>query len=114
MESKQKGEHIANILTQLFKTSPLPNELKTQKKRWKDGSLGEKAKIRIVEKYTDFKCKIMCYTDTQQETPEANTPQVLENEKEYKYKVISYIYDEGHTVENTSQQKEERDKEDLI
>lgn len=116
MDSNSTGEQIANVLNHLFKQKPLPNELKSQKKRWKDGILGEKAQIRIVEKYTCYRCKIMCYGNTNAEDTEVPD---IENNTTYKYKIISYVFDKPKKVEKiedptaTTEEKKE-DTEELI
>lgn len=48
------------ILSKIFTQSPLPNELKTPKQRWRQGRLGPGAIISIIEKYSDYKCSIIC------------------------------------------------------
>jgi len=51
---------IHQVLTELFKQSPLPNRLKSQKQRFDAGTLGLAAQIRIVEEYTDYRCTVVC------------------------------------------------------
>lgn len=113
MDSNSTGEQIANVLNELFKRKPLPNELKSQKKRWKDGILGEKAQIRIVEKYTNLRCQIMCYGNTHAEVP------VIEKNTTYRYKIISYVFDESKDIEKiessiVTTEENKDDTEELI
>ena len=46
---------IDEVLKEVFSQSPLPNRLKTPKKRFEAGELGVASKISIVENYTAYK-----------------------------------------------------------
>lgn len=63
MENQLKTDQfktIDQVLRELFKQSPIPNKLKTPKRKFEKGILGNGSKIRIVEDYTPFEVFIHC------------------------------------------------------
>ena len=51
---------IDKVLIKLFNQSPIPNNLKTPKRLFEKGKLGNASKIRIINEYTDHEVKMMC------------------------------------------------------
>ena len=49
---------ISEVLAEVFAISPLPNKLKSYKKRWKDGKLKSTAIISVIERYSDYEIVI--------------------------------------------------------
>lgn len=49
---------INQVLVEVFAISPLPNKLKSYKKRWKEGKLKSTAIISVIERYSDYEIVI--------------------------------------------------------
>ena len=59
---------LDEVLEEIFKVSPIPNNLKQPKKLFKEGKLGVKSKIRIIEQHSDYRVKMICVIPEAQET----------------------------------------------
>jgi hypothetical protein len=46
------------VLAEVFAISPLPNKLKSYKKRWKEGKLKSTAIVSVIERYSDYEIVI--------------------------------------------------------